>query len=61
MQDVLRDLADPANGFAHLSYIFLIAAMLMTSLRWLRVLALASGIAAMAHFTFQTQDNASLV
>lgn len=61
MQDVLRDLADPANGFAHLSYIFLIAAMLMTSLRWLRVFALASGIAAMAHFTFRTQDNASLV
>lgn len=59
--EIIRDLADPANGFAHLSYIFLIAAMLMTSLRWLRLLALASGVAAMAHFIFRTQDNASLV
>ena len=61
MQEILRDLIDPANGFAHLSYIFLIAAMLMTSLRLLRVLALASGLAAMAHFIFRTEDNASLV
>ena len=61
MQEILRDLIDPANGFAHLSYIFLISAMLMSSLRLLRVLALASGLAAMAHFIFRTQDNASLV
>lgn len=61
MQQIVHDLLDPANGFAHLSYIFLIAAMLMTSLRWLRVLALLSGLTAMAHFTFRTQDNASFV
>ena len=61
VQEIMQDLADPANGLAHLSYIFLITAMLMTSQRWLRVLALLSGLAAMAHFLFRTQDNASLV
>ena len=61
MEPIIRDLGDPGNIFAHLSYIFLISSMLMTSLRALRILALASGIAAMIHFTFQTQDNASFV
>lgn len=61
MQDILSDLADPDNIFAHLSYIFLITSMLMRSLRNLRILALLSGLAAMAHFIFRTQDNASLV
>jgi len=57
----MQDLTDPGNAFAHLSCVLLIASMLMTSLRWLRVLALGSGLAAMAHFIFRTQDNASLV
>lgn len=61
MNAIIQDLTDPGNAFAHLSYILLIASMLMTSLRWLRVLALGSGLAAMAHFIFRTQDNASLV
>ncbi len=61
MQDIFRDLADPDNLFAHLSYIFLITSMMMRSLRDLRILALLSGLAAMAHFIFRTQDNASLV
>lgn len=61
MHAVTSDLLDPGNIFAHLSYIFLITSMLMTSLRNLRVLALLSGLAAMAHFTFRTQDNASFV
>lgn len=61
MGEVFRDLADPDNIFAHLSYIFLITSMLMRSLRNLRILALLSGLAAMAHFIFRTSDNASLV
>jgi len=61
MQEIWRDLIDPANAFAHLSYIFLITSMAMRSLRNLRILALGSGLAAMVHFLWQTQDNASLV
>lgn len=61
MNEIWQDLVDPANIFAHLSYIFLITSMMMSSLRQLRVLALLSGLAAMAHFIFRTQDNASLV
>ena len=61
MYEIWRDLADPGNLFAHLSYVFLISSMMMTSLRNLRLLALCSGLAAMAHFTFRTSDNASLV
>ena len=61
MQAIAQDLLDPGNAFAHLSYIFLITSMMMTSLRYLRILALLSGLAAIVHFTFRTQDNASLV
>lgn len=61
MQEIIRDLVDPDNIFAHLSYIFLITSMLMRNLRNLRILALLSGLAAMVHFIFRTQDNASLV
>lgn len=61
MQAIWQDLIDPGNIFAHLSYVFLITSMLMRSLRNLRILALASGLAAIVHFTVQTQDNASLV
>ena len=61
MQALIQDILDPGNIFAHLSYIFLITSMLMTSLRKLRVLALMSGLAAMAHFIFRTEDTASLV
>lgn len=61
MQAVIQDILDPGNIFAHLSYIFLITSMLMTSLRKLRVLALMSGLSAMAHFIFRTEDTASLV
>lgn len=60
MQAILADLTNPDNIFGHLSYIFLIASMMMTSLRKLRILALCSGLAAMAHFLLRTQDNVSL-
>ncbi|MEZ5695231.1 MAG: cyclic nucleotide-binding domain-containing protein [Sphingomonadaceae bacterium] len=60
MQAILADLTNPENAFGHLSYIFLIASMMMTSLRKLRILALCSGLAAMAHFLLRTQDNVSL-
>jgi len=60
MNEFVQSLSDPANGFAHLSYVLLIASMMMKSMRWLRVLALGSGLAAIAHFTLQTEDYASL-
>lgn len=61
MASFIRELADPGNIYAHLSYVLLISSMMMTSLRRLRILALGSGVAAMLHFTLQTRDNASLV
>ena len=61
MDSFIRELADPGNIYAHLSYVLLIASMMMTSLRRLRILALGSGVAAMLHFTLQTKDSASLV
>ncbi len=60
MSGVVADLTNPAGLFGHLSYIFLIASMMMTSLRYLRVLALLSGLAAMTHFMLLTEDNISL-
>lgn len=60
MQAFIDELLDPWSIFAHLSYIFLITSMLMRDLRYLRILALLSGLAAIAHFTFQTRDWASM-
>ena len=61
MTEIMQDLGDPDNLFAHLSYIFLITSMMMRRIRDLRILALLSGLAAMAHYVLRTQDNASLV
>lgn len=60
MQDFWQELIDPRNLFAHASYALLIASMMMSSMRQLRLLALGSGVAAIGHFTLQTQDYASL-
>lgn len=60
MQDFWLAFLDPRNLFAHASYILLITSMMMRSMRLLRILALGSGLAAMAHFIFQTRDFASL-
>ena len=59
MDAVIADLVNPDNVFGHLGYIFIIASMMMTSLRWLRILALISGFAAMVHFMFITSDTVS--
>ena len=60
VQEFWQELFDPRNLFAHASYILLISSMMMSSIRLLRVLALGSGFAAIAHFIFQTEDYASL-
>lgn len=60
MQEFWQELFDPRNLFAHTSYVLLISSMMMSSIRLLRVLALGSGFAAIAHFVFQTEDYASL-
>lgn len=60
MGDFARELANPDNLFAHLSYILLITSMMMSSLRSLRILALLSGLAALFHFSMVTRDYASL-
>jgi hypothetical protein len=60
LEDIWADLTNPANINAHLAYVFIIASMSMTQMRWLRILALASGITAMLHFFFQTRDTVSL-
>ncbi len=60
MTAFVEELLDPWSIFAHLSYALLIISMLMRDLRYLRILALFSGLAAIAHFVFQTRDWASL-
>jgi CRP-like cAMP-binding protein len=61
LEDIWADLANPKNINAHLAYVFIIASMSMTQMRWLRILALAGGITAMLHFFLQTQETVSLV
>lgn len=49
MSDFASALTDPGAALAHLAAVLLVAAMLMTSMWRLRLLALAAGIAALAH------------
>ncbi len=61
MEAIWADLTNIDNVFGHLTYVFLIASMSMTNMRWLRILALASGLTAMTHFIWRTDDTVSFV
>lgn len=52
MQQFLDAFLDPANLFGHIAYVFLIASMMMRSMHWLRLLAIAAGsISAVYYFS----------
>ena len=43
MQQFLDAFLDPANAVGHVAYVFLILSMMMRSMQWLRVFAIAAG------------------
>ncbi len=52
MQQFLETFLDPANLVGHIAYVFLIVSMMMRSMHWLRVFAVAAGsISAIYYFT----------
>ena len=61
MNEIARDLSDPDYLLLHLSWLLLIIAMVMRSLRSLRILALLSGFVAIVHLAIRAPDSASLL
>ncbi len=52
MQQFLETFLDPANLVGHIAYVFLIVSMMMRSMHWLRLFAVAAGsISAIYYFT----------
>ncbi|MFK8114906.1 MAG: cyclic nucleotide-binding domain-containing protein [Rubripirellula sp.] len=56
-QEVLIDeLVTPGKLVGHMSYVLLVASMMMRSMKWLRVLAMGSGLVAIAYGIFVLND-----
>jgi hypothetical protein len=53
MQSFLTALAEPANFAGHVSYMLLIASMMMRKMVWLRLLAIAAGLFSAGFYYFQ--------
>ena len=56
----MGDFVDPGMALAHLAALLLVAAMLATSTRSMRMLALAAGVAALVHLTMAQRFDAAL-
>lgn len=61
LQSIWYDLTNIDNVFGHLTYLFLIASISMTNMRWLRIFALLSGVTAMLYFILRTEDRVSFI
>lgn len=59
MDQVVAQLTDPISAVGHLNYILVILSVSMSSMRWLRVFAIASGITGVFYYGFLTADRIS--
>ena len=59
MDQFLSDLMNPDSAFGHVNYILIILSVSMSSMRWLRVFAIASGITGVIYYGFIVSDEIS--
>ena len=59
MEHFLEQLANPISAVGHLNYILVILSVSMSSMRWLRIFAMASGITGVVYYGFLVSDNIS--
>ncbi|WP_457935592.1 Crp/Fnr family transcriptional regulator [Mesorhizobium sp. 10J20-29] len=59
MDEFFTNLMNPDNAFGHVNYILIILSVSMSSMRWLRVFAIASGITGVIYYGFIVSDEIS--
>lgn len=59
MEHFLDQLLDPDHAVGHLNYILIILSVSMSSMRWLRIFAIASGISGMFYYGYLVSDGVS--
>ncbi len=59
MDEFFTNLTNPDNAFGHINYILIILSVSMSSMRWLRVFAIASGITGVIYYGFIVSDEIS--
>ena len=59
MDQFLTDLLNPQNAFGHINYILVILSVSMSSMRWLRIFAIASGLTGILYYGFIVSDEIS--
>jgi hypothetical protein len=55
----IEQLANPISAVGHLNYILVILSVTMTSMRWLRIFAIASGVVGVVYYGFLVSDEIS--
>jgi hypothetical protein len=56
MDEFLEQFTDPSKFVGHINYILVILSVSMSSMRWLRIFAIASGITGVAYYGFLVSD-----
>jgi len=59
MDEFFTNLTNPDNAFGHVNYILIILSVSMSSMRWLRVFAIASGITGVIYYGLIVSDEIS--
>lgn len=59
MDQIIAQLADPISAVGHLNYVLVILSVSMSSMRWLRVFGIASGLVGVFYYGFLTADRIS--
>jgi Cyclic nucleotide-binding domain len=59
MDQLIEQLTNPVYALGHLNYILVILSVTMTSMRWLRVFAIASGVVGVIYYGFFVSDEIS--
>ena len=61
MDLLIQQLTNPISAVGHLNYVLVILSVSMSSMRWLRVFAIASGMVGIFYYGFLIADNISAV
>lgn len=59
MDQIIAQLTDPIAAVGHLNYVLVILSVSMSSMRWLRVFGIASGLVGVFYYGFLTADRVS--
>lgn len=59
MDNIIAQITDPISAVGHLNYILVILSVSMSSMRWLRIFGIASGLVGVFYYGYLTADHIS--